>query len=81
MFYTRTEAADHDVALHHADSSGIDVLLYPAIISLQTTSQCKRLFGHCGIAVWETGEKPPKEVLRQMELYDQILATADEARQ
>ncbi|NMB44927.1 MAG: ABC transporter substrate-binding protein [Firmicutes bacterium] len=82
LFYTRTEAADHDVALHHADSSGIDVLLYPRYyFPSDHQSMQAPLWSLWYRSGGKSGEKPPKEVLRQMELYDQILATADEARQ
>ena len=82
LFYTRTEAGEHDVALHHADSSGIDVLLYPRYYFPSDPQSMQaplwQLWYRSG---GKSGEEPPKEIKRQMQLYDQILSTANEKKQ
>jgi peptide/nickel transport system substrate-binding protein len=82
LFYTRKAAGEHDVATWGADGgSGIEPILEPRWYFPYSQES---LFGTLW-ALWymtggKSGEEPPKEVKRQIALYDKILSTTNESQ-
>lgn len=80
LMYTRKDANEHD-AMDWGGDGGLDVILEPRwYFPFSAESQ----FGILWQYWWRKdarGEEPPAAPKKQMELYDQIQATGDEAKQ
>jgi peptide/nickel transport system substrate-binding protein len=82
LLTTRTQANEHDASVFYSDGgSSFDVIMQPFAYF---PSGFWSLFA-VPWRNWWTGapnaEEPPAEVRRQMELYDQLRATPDQAEQ
>lgn len=81
LFYTRKEAAEHDVAIWGGDG-GMEVLIEPRwYFPFSVESNHAPLWQLWYNTGGRSGEEPPQEVKKQMQLYNQILTTPDENKQ
>jgi len=81
LFYSRKAAAEHDIAIWGGDG-GMEVLLEPRwYFPFSGESNHAPLWQLWYNSGGKSGEEPPPEVKKQMQLYDEITKTASFARQ
>lgn len=81
LFYTRKAAAEHDVNIW-TGPGGIDTLLDPRwYFPFSSESNFAPLWALWYTSGGKSGEEPPSDVKRQMQLYNEILKTSSEKKQ
>lgn len=79
LYNTRIDGAEIDGGVHFA-GAGLFPVINPAdYIPIEPDTLWAPLWGRWYATGGDGGEEPPEEVQRQLELYDEILITPDEA--
>ena len=82
LYNQRITANEHDAGPHYGGGGGINAPLAPdKFIPITNRTIWAPLWGKWYTSGGEAGEEPPANVKRQLELYDQLLTTADETKQ
>ena len=78
LLTTRVGANEHDFVVWAGDGGGPDAIMDPRYYFPVTGSSYQAVAWSQWYTGGQDGEEPPADVQRQMELYDQLRATADE---